>query len=191
MTEQNTSTGRLLDREVTAEFLRETTAFVAVKKGLIERGTKSVVLFRIGSEWLALPTGVVQEVSGRSTVRPMPDHRGGILSGLTSVRGELLLCISLSALLGLDQAAAGRDAANAAFSERMLICKHGEGRLAFQVSEVHGLHRYRPADLRNAPATLTGASRGAYTLGVAPWKERIVGYLDDELMFYALTKALA
>jgi chemotaxis-related protein WspD len=184
MTEQNTSTGRLLDREVTAEFLRESTAFVAVKKDVIERGTKSVVVFRIGREWLALPTGIVQEVSGRCTVRTMPDRRGGILSGLINVRGELLLCISLSVLLGLDQVPGEG-------TDRLLICKHGESRLAFQVSEVHGLHRYRPADLREAPATLTRASRGAYTLGVAPWRERIVGYLDDELMFYALNKALA
>jgi chemotaxis-related protein WspD len=191
MTEQNTSTGRLLDRQVTAEFLRESTAFVAVKKDLIERGTKSVVVFRIGPEWLALPTGVVQEVSGRCTVRTMPDHRGGILSGLINVRGELLLCVSLGVLLGLDQVAIGRDSAGTMPSDRLLICKHGEGRLAFPVSEVHGLHRYIPTDLREAPATLARASRGAYMLGVAPWRDRVVGYLDDELMFYALNKALA
>ena len=191
MTEQHTATGGLLDREVTAEFLRESSAFVAVTKGLIERGTKSVVVFRIGPEWLALSTGVVQEVSDRCTVRTMPDHRGGILSGVINVRGELLLCVSLIAFLGLDQAAGERTSARATLSDRLLICKHGEGRIAFQVSEIHGLHRYRDGDLRDAPATLTRAARGAYTLGVMPWGERIVGCLDDELMFYALDKALA
>jgi chemotaxis-related protein WspD len=191
MTEQKTLTGRLLDREVTADFLRESTAFVAVKKDVIERGTKSVVVFRIGTEWLALPTEVVQEVTGQGTIRTMPDHRGGILRGLINVRGELLLCVSLSILLGLDPVAIGTASAGTTPSDRLLICKHGEGRLAFQVSEVHGLHRYRPTDLREAPATLTRASKGAYTLGVAPWRERIVGYLDNELMFYALDKALA
>jgi chemotaxis-related protein WspD len=188
VTEQHTSTGRLLDREVTEECLRESTAFVAARKGLIERGTKSVVLFRIGQEWLALPTGVVQEVSGPCTVRTMPDRRDGILSGVINVRGELLLCVSLSVLLGLDQV--GGASATAA-SDRLLICKYSEGRLAFPVSEVYGLHRYHPRDLRDAPATLTRASGGAYTLGLMPWGERIVGCLDDELMFYALNKALA
>ena len=191
MTEQNTSTGRLLDREVTEEFLRESTAFVAAKKDVTERGTKSVVVFRIGAEWLALPTEAVQEVSGRCTVRTMPDHRGGILRGLINVRGELLLCVSLSVLLGLDQVAGTGDPAKTTRSERLLICKHGEDRLGFQVSEVHGLHRYRDGDLRAAPATLTRASRGAYTLGMMTWGERIVGCLDDDLMFYALNKALA
>jgi chemotaxis-related protein WspD len=191
MTEQNSSTGRLLDREVTAEFLRESTAFVAVKKDLIERGTNSVVVFRIGPEWLALPTEVVQEVSDRCTVRTMPDHRGGVLSGVINVRGELLLCVSLGVLLGLDQASGERTSARTALYDRLLICKHGEGRIAFQVSEIHGLHRYHPRDLRDAPATLTRAARGAYTVGLAPWGERNVGCLDDELMFYALNKALA
>jgi chemotaxis-related protein WspD len=190
VTEQDTSTGRLLDREATEEFLLESTAFVAVRKSLIERGTKSVVIFRIGQEWLALPTGVVQEVSDLCTVRTMPDRRGGILCGVINVRGELLLCVSLIVLLGLDQADGGLSARTTP-SDRLLICKHGEGRLAFQVSEVYGLHRYHPRDLREAPATLTRASGGAYTLGLAPWEDRIVGCLDDELMFYALNKALA
>ena len=191
MTEQHTSAGRLLDREATAAFLRESTAFVAVKRDLIAQSTKSVVVFRIGVEWLALPTGVVQEVSDRCTVRTMPDHRGGILSGVINVRGELLLCVSLIAFLGLDQVVGAQPSKRTTLSDRLLICKHGEDRLAFPVSEVHGLHSYHPGDLREAPATLTRATRGAYTLGVAPWRDRIVGYLDDELMFYAVNKALA
>ena len=187
MTEPHASTGRLLDREVTAEFLRESTAFVGAKKDLIERGVKAVVVFRIGPEWLALPTSVVQEVTDRCTIRTMPDNRGGILRGVVNVRGELLLCVSLIFLLGLDRVAG----AGTALSDRLLICRHGKDRLAFQVNEVHGLHRYHPEELRNAPATLTRASRGAYTLGMAPWGERMVGCLDAELMFYALNKALA
>jgi chemotaxis-related protein WspD len=191
VTEQHFTAGRLLDREVTPEFLCESTAFVAVRKDLIERGTKSVVVFRIGAEWLALPTGVVQEVSGQCTVRTMPDHRGGILSGVINVRGELLLCVSLIAFLGLDQVVGAQPSKRTTLSDRLLICKHGEDRLAFPVSEVHGLHSYHPGDLRDAPATLTRASRGAYTLGVMPWRERIVGCLDADLMFCALNKALA
>jgi chemotaxis-related protein WspD len=191
MMEQQISTGRLLDREVTTEFLRESTAFVAVKKDLIVRGTKSVVIFRVVAEWLALPTGVVQEVSGQCTLRTMPDDRGGILRGVINIRGELLLCVSLTVLLGLDPVACPRASAKTPLSDRLLICKRGEDRLAFQVNEVHGLHRYHPGDLRDAPTTLTRASRGAYTLGVVHWRGQIVGCLDDELMFYALNKALA
>jgi chemotaxis-related protein WspD len=180
----------LLDREVPEESLRESTAQVAARKKVVELGTRSVVIFRIGPEWLALPTGVFQEICDPCTVRRLPDRRG-VLSGLISVRGELLLCVALGAILGLDQTAEGKETGKPTSAERLMICKRGDSRLAFQVSEVYGLHRYHPRDLRNAPATLARAASGIYTLGVAPWKDRIVGCLDDELLFYTLNKGLA
>src|SRR3984957_10809096 len=182
---------RLLDREVPEASLRESTAHVAAKKHVVELGTKSVVLFRIGTEWLALPTDVFQEIGDRCTVRRLPDQRGGILSGLVNVRGELLLCLALGVILGLDKAAEGQRTAKSSSAERLMICKRGDARLAFQVNEVHGLHRYHPRDLRSPPATLAQAAVGIYTLGVGPWKDTIVGGPDDELLFYTLNKGLA
>ncbi len=187
---------RLLDREVPEASLRESTAHVAAKKKVLELGTNSVVIFRIGTEWLALPTDVFQEIGERRTVRRLPDQRGGILSGLVNVRGELLLCVALGMVLGLDKlgldkAAEGQQTAKSSSTERLMICKRSDARLAFQAHEVHGLHRYHPRDLRSPPATLEKAAAGIYTLGVVPWKDTIVGCLDDELLFYALNKGLA
>lgn len=185
-TQHRVSLARLLDREIPQEYLREWTAHVAAKQDVVEVGTKSVVIFRIGTEWLALPTGMFQEVSEQRTIRTLPHRRGGILSGLVSVRGELLLCVSLEALLGLEKAAEKEGNAPG----RLLICNPPGGRLAFPVSEVHGVHHYSPADLRPSPATLAKAA-GVYIVGVLPWKNRTVGCLDDELLFYALDKGLA
>src|ERR1700722_13260853 len=183
---------RLLDREVPEASLCESTAHVAAKKHVVELGTKSVVLFRIGTEGLALPTDVFQEIGDRCTVRRMPDQRGGILSGLVNVRGELLLCVAPGVIFGLGKAAAeGQRTGKSSSAERLMICKCGDARLAFQVNEVHGLHRYHPRDLRSPPATLAQAAVGIYTLGVVPWKDTIVGCLDDELLFYTLNKGLA
>jgi chemotaxis-related protein WspD len=190
LTESYSAAARLLDREASAESLRESTAQVAAKKSVVELGTKSVVVFRIGREWLALPTDVLQEIGDRRTVRRLPHHRDGILSGLVNVRGELLLCVALEVVLGLDKAVQGPAAGNSTSSERLMICKRSDYRLAFHVSEVDGLHRYHPRDLRNAPATLAKAASGVYTLGVLPWKDRIVGCLDDEILFYTLNKGL-
>ena len=190
-TEQHDVSDRLLDREVSALSLQESTISVATRKDVIERGTKSVVIFRIGAEWLALPTSVVQEVSAPCTVRILPDRRGGILSGISHVRGDFLLCIELGVLLGLGSTAGAQGCVGRPSSERLLICKRSEGRLAFRVNEVHGLHRYHPGDMRSAPATLARATRNAYTLGMVWWREQIVGCLDDELMFYAINKGLA
>ena len=189
MTEAQNSVARLLDREVPEDTLRESTALVAAKKNVVELGTKSVLIFRIGTEWFSLPTSVFQEIANWSTVRSLPGHQGGILRGLVNVRGELLLCVALGVILGLDPAKEGKEIAVSASSERLLICKRGDMRLAFQVSQVLGLHRYHPRELRNTPATLARAAEGIYTLGVVPWKDKIVACLDDELLFYSLNKS--
>ena len=182
-----TSVSQLLDREVSKDDLHEWTAQVAAAKSVVEAGTKSVLIFRLGTELLALPTGLFQEVGEQSILRSLPRHRGGILNGVVNVRGELLLCVSLEALLRLGTPAFA-DKGNSL--GRLLICNPSGGRLAFPVSEVYGVHRYCPGDLRDAPATLARAA-GIYITGVLPWKDKTVGCLDDELLFYALDKGLA
>jgi len=189
MTQPNPS-ARLFDRLVPDDYLREWTAHVASKKKVTEDGTKSVVIFRFATEWLALPTGILQEVVDRCVVRTIPHHRGGILSGLANVRGELLLCVSLGILLGLERATQIDQTEKRTSHRRLLICNREGDRVAFRVDEVHGMQRYHPGDLRDAPATLSKAA-GAYIVGLLPWRDRTVGCLDDELLFYALNKGLA
>jgi chemotaxis-related protein WspD len=196
---EKTSFGiRLLDREVPEESLRERTAHVAAPRNLIRKGTKSIVVFRLGVEWFGLATEVFQEALEEWTVHTLPHRRGGMLEGLVNVRGELLLCVSLGNLLGpgpapelkgtrppLKETGAKR------LRPHLLVCSRGGDRLAFVVSEVFGIHRYHPEDLRDAPATLTNAAAGAYTIGLVPWNARTVGCLDHELIFNALTRGLA
>jgi chemotaxis-related protein WspD len=98
-----------------------------------------------------------------------------------------LLCVSLEVVLGLEKAAEVQKRISLG---RLLICNSRGGRLAFPVSEVHGVHRYHPGELRDPPATLARAA-GLYTVGVLPWKDRTVGCLDDQLLLYALDKGLA
>jgi chemotaxis-related protein WspD len=188
---QENSAARLLDREPHDDTLREQTAQAASGRRAIDRGTKSIVIFRIGGEWLALPTDVFQEVAEKCTVHTLPHRRGGILGGLVNVRGELLLCVALEVLLGLEKAPAAQERAQGAIHPLLLVCNRKGDRLAFPVNEVFGVHRYSHTDLRDVPATLANAAAGAYTVGLAPWKGRTVGCLDSELVFYGLNKGLA
>ena len=66
-------------------------------------GKQSIVIFRIGPEWLALPTRVFQEIAERRTVHSLPHRQHGVVLGLINIRGELLICVSLGQLLGLEQ----------------------------------------------------------------------------------------
>ena len=54
----------------------------------------------------------------------------------------------------------------------------------------HFVHHYHPRDLKDVPATLAKAA-ATYTVGVLQWNGQTVGCLDDELLFYALSKGLS
>jgi len=191
MKEPQAADGRLSDREMPDDYLREWTARVAAPRLAAEIGIKSVVVFKIASEWLALPTDVLQEVIDQCVVRTLPHQSRGILTGLVNVRGELLLCVSLGALLGLDRVAETPQREQRVAQGRLLICDHQGDRLAFRADEVFGVLRYHPGDLREVPATLAKSPESRYVAGILPWNDKTVGCLDDELLFYALHKGLA
>src|SRR5690348_1829413 len=54
---------RLLDAQLPAGHLEEWTAHVARRPETAAAAVQSVVIFRLGAEWLALPTGVFREVA--------------------------------------------------------------------------------------------------------------------------------
>jgi len=191
VTEKRDLATGLLDREVPEDSLRERTTQVATPERLINRGTKSVVIFRIGVEWLGLATNVFQEVAEDSQVHTLPHRRKGLLSGLVNVRGELLLCVALGTLLGLEPAPERTETERKRLRPHLLVCNRKGDRLAFSVAEIFGVHRYNPEDLRAVPSTLAKAAASAWTVGMLPWNGRTVGCLDDELIFYALNKGLA
>lgn len=98
---------QLLDRPVSGEERRAWTAHYAAEVGTRSATRTSVVIFRLGEEWLALPTGVFQEVSEVRVglqLHRLP-HRGrSLVLGLVNLRGELLVCASLGRLLGIENA---------------------------------------------------------------------------------------
>ena len=179
---------RLLDRESPEDYVREWTERIAQEKQTVETGTASVAIFRIGVEWLALPTRIFQEVAEQCPVHTLPHRTSGAVAGLANVRGELLVCVSLGAVLGLADGAGEKTRAR--IFKRLLVANRDGNRLAFPVDEVFGLHRYHPRELNAAPATLA-QGKVSYTIGILPWRDKTVGCLDDELLFYTLNKSLS
>ena len=179
----------LLDRDLPEGYLDERTDIVSTQKRVIEPGVRSVVIFRLGLEWLSLSTSIFQEVAERNRVHKLPHHVSGVLSGLVNVRGELLLCVALDALLGLAKSPEERPKRQTT-KERLLVCNRGGDRLAFFVDEVHGIHRFHQRELKEVPATVAKAA-ATYTVGLLHWMDKTVGCLDDELLFYAFNKGFA
>ena len=98
------------------------------------------------------------------------------------------LCASLARLLGLEVGPPTKRLR--AVFDRLLVADWNGQRFAFPVDEVHGVHRFHQADLREPPATV--ARSGLHcTAGVFPWRNLAVGFLDADTIFTALNRNLA
>ena len=73
----------------------------------LRRGT-SVTVFRIGMEWLAIPTQAIKSIEDPVPIRRIPHRSNPVLRGMANLAGEIELLVSLEALLGIEhEAAAG------------------------------------------------------------------------------------
>ncbi|MBD1862605.1 MULTISPECIES: chemotaxis protein CheW [Trichocoleus] len=178
----------LLEREIPANYLLEWASSLAEEKIEQTAGTLSVVIFRLGQEWLALSALLFQEITQVSSVRTLPHRSNQIFQGLVNIRGELQLCISLRDLLGIGQVAAASTTHQMAY-QRMVVVQSQKSSWVFPVDEVYGVQRIHPDDIRNLPATLSNA-KDTYTKGIINWQNHSVNYLDDELLFYTLNRRL-
>lgn len=180
------------DRGAPEGYLEDWQAILEEPAATIEAGTTSVLVFRLEKEWFALPAQVLVEVT---TVRPLhsiPHRTGGGLAGIVNIRGQLQLCVSLHALLGLGGApgaAATGAAATDATTARMLVVERiGDGgaeRWVLGVDEVAGVHRLPRTAVRPVPSTVTHAQARCST-ALFDWQERTIGLLDEARLFDGL-----
>ncbi len=198
----------LLEREAPAEYVSEWTDLLAEIEAAANRQVAtnaiSIVIFRLGGEWLALPASLFKEVTPISPVRTLPHRSSAVLLGLVNVRGEIQMCISLNALLRLETTnasdsigrggspggtapTASRQTANNVTYKRMVVVEKEGSRWVFAVDEMYGVHRIHPEEVRNAPATVSKVPE-TYIKGMIDWQDKSVSYLDDELLFYTLNK---
>lgn len=165
------------------------TRHVAQPRAVEEPDTHSVLVFRVGAEWLALPTALFKEIAARRAIHSIP-HRGGAVLGLVNIRGELLACISLWRILGIERDAERKEAGQRALEERLLVIEGASGRMACPVDEVHGILRYHPRELNPTPATIA-RTPASYTRAVLPWRNQSVGLLDQELLCHTVDRSLS
>ncbi|KNE27869.1 chemotaxis protein CheW [Achromobacter spanius] len=148
----------------------------------------SLLVFRVGGEWLALPTRALDEVAASRQILALPHRRDPAVLGVTNVRGTLTVCVSVARLLGLHGAADDtRDRPGAA---RMLIFGGAGRAVVLPVDEVEGIHAVNLDQLEPLPSTVEGASL-KYSRGVAQCGGRSVGVLDETLLMQALERSLA
>jgi chemotaxis-related protein WspD len=180
----------VLDGDTPAGYMGEwTTHFARPKRGA-DGETQTVVIFRIGAEWLALPMRAVTEVADLRPIHSLPHRRSDVVLGLANVRGELLVCVSLGRVLGLEQPAEAHREIRRGAHPRLLVIRHDNVRSACPVDEVHGVHRVRSREMKNVPTTVARAT-ATYSTAILSWKGVSVGLLDDQLLCYTLQRSVA
>lgn len=175
---------RLLDRYALAQ---EQRVSMPSEELASDVETRSIVVFRLGEEWLGLPTRCLVEVSPVQTIHSLPHQRSRALLGVANVRGALVACLSFVELLGLDSSMAPANSARA--MPRMLIVSAEDGPVVVPVDEVNGIHaiEVRLLDAASAPAQNTNAR---FTRGVVQWKNRSLRLLDEEQLLSAVNRSL-
>ncbi|MDO7899264.1 chemotaxis protein CheW [Pseudomonas citrulli] len=146
--------------------------------------TRSLLIFRLGEEWLGLATRSLVEVATLQPIHSLPHQRSRALLGVANVRGALVACLSLVELLDLEPG--GGPVAGARNLPRMLIVSAKGGPVVVPVDEVDGIHAIDERILASA-----SPSAGKYTRGVLPYKGRSLRWLDEEQLLSAVTRSLS
>jgi len=176
---------RILERRLPEEYESSWATIYAKQKVHALVGTESNTIFRLGSEWMAMPTNMISEITEIQPIHSIPHRQNPILRGLVNLRGQLRICISLGHLLGIEKTEQVSQTESARVYNRMLNIRNGADEYVFVVTEVKDTYRLDPASLVSAPATISKAS-GSLTRGMIKWNGLDVACLDSELLFYSL-----
>lgn len=156
--------------------------------------TTSVLIFRLGVEWFGLSAKLFREVTQPRKIHTVPHRSNKIFLGVVNVGGELLLCISMKHLLGLDNAEAMPKSSGKNLNlspviyQRMVVIAKAENSWVFSADEIYGIEPINwQAELRPVTA-FELKSNGVYTQSIIPWKDRWLNILDDDLLFYTLER---
>lgn len=170
---------QLLDRPLLPEYRRRWTEHFAEKRPTAIPAVVSALVFRIATEWLALPTSALQEVAEHRPVHSVPHRRLGVVLGLVNIRGELLICASLAHLLRLDRGQVARSRYEPA--GRLVVTRWEGQQVVFPTDEVLSVNRFAAPDI---------GCRTAFIKGALTWQGRSVGLLDPNLLYPALNRSL-
>jgi chemotaxis-related protein WspD len=151
--------------------------------------TTSVLVFRLGDEWLALPTSAFRQVTVSRPVHRLPHRTHPAVLGVVNIEGTLRACVSLARLLYVEAATAKDDTQHTHYP-RMLVIEDPHGPVVFPVDEVDGVRRFATASLEAPPATVAGRVI-AHARALIRVEDRTIGLLDVAVLLKSLERSLA
>ncbi len=184
------SANKLLERKPDKSYIQEWSDLLQEQKNKVIRSDeKSIVVFRLGREWLGMITTVFHEVAERRKIHKIPHRSGTILMGMVNLRGQLRICVNMGNLLEIDMTERGMDESSSVIYKRMLAIQKEDEFWIFPVDEVFGILRFDLMKVENVPVTVS-KSTANYIRGVVTWDNMNIGILDEDLLFYSLKRSL-
>ena len=176
----------LLEREVPIDYVQEwTSTFAESGSALSVRSTEemlSLILFRLGNEQFAISVRSLREVIRPTQIHSLPHRSDRLFLGLTSIRGEILLCASLQAFLDLEPVPISDH-------QRMLIVGANQRKWVFPVDQVYSIQRFVLQDIQDPPVVIT-KTNAAYTQGILTWHDQQISCLDVERLIDTLDRSV-
>jgi chemotaxis-related protein WspD len=159
--------------------LRATDSETVGEQFLSQDDAVSVLIFRLGEEWLAFRTETVVEVTLPSPVHRIPHRSNSVFLGIVNLQGQVQLCVSLHGLLGAT--------ASGASSPRLVVLRDVDRAeiWAFAADAVLGVRRVARRQWRAVPSTLINPAVG-FSEAVLSWERRTIGLLDQQRVFTAI-----
>lgn len=178
----------LFERAPSQEYIEEWTESLLQALSETPKDILSVMVFRIGQEWLALPTVYFKEVTVRRLVHPLPHKNNKILQGVVNLNGELKLYVALDQLLEIESTAYPP---RYPYQEDRMMAIAKEGDLwVFPVDEIDGIYHWEDlSSLENVPVNVS-KSKADYLKGIMKIGNKSIGLLDEELLFASLKRSV-
>ena len=177
------------ERSIPDDYRLEWTEVLAGNKQTVVTDARTVVVFRLGDEWVAISTGLCKEISRMMKIHRLPHNKSQVLKGVVNNGGEIRICFSLGNLLGIAKAEQIFGDDFHTVYARMIVMDVAGRNYVFPVSEIKGLHHYRESDLAPLPNTVL-ASSASYMNGVIKWEDRTIGCLDEALLTSQLERSI-
>lgn len=185
-----TIASHLFERSPTQEYIEEwTEALMQHPSPEKFKGALSVMVFRLGREWLALPTICFKEVAHRRPVHRIPHRSDKILLGIVNLNGELKLCVAAHQLLEIESfTLPGSNSFSYHYDRMIAIAKEGD-LWVFPVDEIDGIYDWDLAVIEKVPVNLS-KSTANFLKGIMKMGNKSVGLLDEELLFSSLKRSI-
>jgi len=178
----------LLNRKTPEGYDEEWADVLASEKTAKSKNSISAVAFRLGAEWLSLPVNMINEITLLRNIYDIPHNKNKKIRGMVNIRGELIVCMSLGYLLGVEKPE------NDLIDEerpinRLIMIKETNGNIVFPVSEIDGIIHYDADKLASVPDTIKN-SKLHFINGVTTLKSKTIGCIDHSALLDSIARTL-